>query len=35
MTASDNMTNAQCIAFCKGKGMQYAGTEYSREVSLS
>lgn len=33
-TASDDMTIGKCIAFCSGKGMQYAGLEYSREVSL-
>ena len=32
-TTGDDMTIGKCIAFCSGKGMQYAGLEYSREVS--
>jgi len=35
MTASDDMTIGKCIDFCNSKGMQYAGLEYSREVSRS
>ncbi|WVQ99094.1 hypothetical protein IAU59_006226 [Kwoniella sp. CBS 9459] len=27
----DNMTIGKCLAFCKTKGMQWAGIEYSRE----
>jgi len=33
--ASDGMTIGQCVNFCAGKGMQYAGLEYGREVSGS
>ncbi|KAH8090923.1 hypothetical protein HD553DRAFT_279680 [Filobasidium floriforme] len=30
-TTSDSMTRNTCIAFCAGKGLQYAAVEYGRE----